>query len=240
MSRFKLGLQLYSVREDMEKDMDATLKKVSEMGYECVEFAGYFGRTADEVKAMCEKYGLEPISVHQKHNVFLEDSENSVKFLKDLGVKYCAIPWISPDDWENKYDSLIDEIKKTGRLLKENGIQLMYHNHDFELCVKHNGDYVLNTIYKDVDRELLLPEFDVCWITYGGADPVEYIKEFKDCEKILHLKDFECKKLGAGPVYDLIDEKGRGGAARDKESDGFEFRATGCGRVDICEYVRRS
>ena len=82
MSRFKLGLQLYSVRDEMEKDMDTTLKKVAEMGYECVEFAGYFGHSAEEVKAMCDKYGLEAVSVHQKHNVFLEDPENSVKYLK--------------------------------------------------------------------------------------------------------------------------------------------------------------
>ena len=78
MGRFKIGLQLYSVRDEMEKDMDATLKAVAEMGYDCVEFAGYFDHSAEDVKAMCDKYGLEIVSVHQTYGVFLNDTENSV------------------------------------------------------------------------------------------------------------------------------------------------------------------
>ena len=70
MKKFKIGLQLYSVRDDMEKDMDLTLKQVKEMGYDCVEFAGYFGKSAEEVKAILDKYGLEAVSVHQRHEVF--------------------------------------------------------------------------------------------------------------------------------------------------------------------------
>lgn len=234
MNRFKLGLQLYSVRDEMEKDMEATLKAVAEMGYECVEFAGYFGKSAEEVKTLCDKYNLTPISVHQTHPVFLEDAETNIAYLKTLGVKYSAIPWVSPDDWENNYDKLIGEIKQVGKILKDNGIQLLYHNHDFEFHVKHGNDCVLNALYKDVPSELLAPELDMCWVHYAGNDPVEYVKKYGDIEEVLHVKDFICKNLAAGPVYALIDEKGNAdGEQRNRESDGFEFRAVGQGRQDI-------
>lgn len=217
----------------MEKDMEGTLKQVADMGYECVEFAGYFGRSAEEVKAMCNKYGLEPISVHQRYSVFLDDTENSVNYLKTLGVKYSAIPWVGPDEWTEKYDSLIEDIKKVGKILKDNGIQLMYHNHDFELTLRRNDKFVLDSIYSDVSSDLLQPELDLGWVHYAGCNPVEYIKKYGDVEEVIHLKDFECKALGAGPVYALIDNSGKTNEKRNKENDGFEYRPVGHGRQDI-------
>lgn len=239
MSRFKFGIQLYSLRDEMAKDMDATLKAVAEMGYDCVEFAGYYDHTAEEVKAMCEKYGLEPVSVHQGHGVFLTDAENSVAYLKTLGVKYSAIPSIAPERWKEEYDVVIDEIKKVGKLLKDNGIQLMYHNHDFELIIKRGDKFVLDTLYEDVPTDLLLPQLDECWVHYAGQDPVAYLKKYGDVEEVLHMKDFECKNLGAGPVYDLIDDSGKvGGDRKDRESDGFEFRPVGYGRQDVAAILK--
>ena len=239
MSRFKFGIQLYSLRDEMAKDMDSTLKAVAQMGYDCVEFAGYFDHTAEEVKAMCEKYGLEAVSVHQAHQVFLDNPDESVAYLKTLGVKYCAIPHVSPERWKNEYDVLIDEIKKVGKLLKDNGIQLMYHNHDFELLIKHGDKFVLDALYEDVSSDLLLPQLDECWVHYAGQDPVAYLKKYGDIEEVLHMKDFECKNLGAGPVYDLIDEKGKvSGDRKDKESDGFEFRPVGYGRQNVAEILK--
>lgn len=233
MSRFKLGIQLFSLRDEMEKDMDATLKKVAEMGYDCVEFAGYFDHTAEDVKAMCDKYGLEPVSTHQRYNVFFDDPVNSINYIKTLGLKYCAIPWVDPELWKTDYDKIIDDIKKVGKLMKDVGIQLLYHNHDFELSIKHNGKFVLDSMYEDVPSDLLCPQLDVCWVHYAGQNPVEYIKKYGDVEEVLHLKDFECKKLAGGPVYGLIDDSGKVGDRRDRESDGFEFRAIGYGRQDI-------
>lgn len=239
MKRFKIGLQLYSVRDDIAKDMEGTLKKIAEMGYDCVEFAGYYNHTAEEVKAMCDKYGLEIPSVHQGHNVFLEDPEASVAYLKTLGVKYCAIPWISADDWNNNFDKLISEIKQVSKLLKDNGIQLLYHNHDFEFYSKHNGEYIFDAIFSEAGTGVIYPELDVCWAHYSGNDPIDYIKKYGDVEDVLHLKDFECKNLAAGPVYALIDDKGESGETKgNQESDGFEFRPTGGGRQNVPEIMK--
>ncbi len=233
MKKFKIGIQLYSVRDEMEKDMEGTIKKIADMGYDCVEFAGYFGHTAEEVRKMCEKCGITPISVHQRNDAFIDDPKGSVDFLKELGVKYCAIPWVDPKRWEEEYDAVVSEIRKTGELFKDSGIKLMYHNHDFELTIKHNGKFVLDSLYEEIPSDLLLPQLDMCWVNYAGQDPIEYIKKYGDVEEVLHVKDFECKNLAAGPVYALIDSKGNDGKRPDREATGFEFRPVGYGRQDF-------
>ena len=116
MSKFKLGLQLYTIRDEMEKDMDACLKKVKEMGYDCVEFAGFFGKSAEEVKAMLDKYGLEAVSSHQ--TVGIKDDEplspeDTVKYLNTLGVKYCAIPWYGKENYVEDFDGTRRSALKT-------------------------------------------------------------------------------------------------------------------------------
>ena len=92
MKKFKVGIQLYSLRDAMEKDMDATLKAVKEMGYDYVEFAGYFDKSAEEVRTLLDKYGLECVSVHQAIGLFEEEGKAAVDYLNTIGAKYCAIP----------------------------------------------------------------------------------------------------------------------------------------------------
>ena len=90
MKNLRVGIQLYSLREAMAQDMDATLRAVAEMGYDCVEFAGFFDKPASEVKALCDKYHLTPISVHQGLAPYLQEdsAKEMVAYLKELGVKY--------------------------------------------------------------------------------------------------------------------------------------------------------
>jgi len=89
MKKFKIGLQLYSIHADVEADMESALRKVKEMGYDCVEFAGYFDKTAEEVKSLLEKYDLEGISAH--HGIDFFDDYGAVDYLKTIGAKYVAI-----------------------------------------------------------------------------------------------------------------------------------------------------
>ena len=230
MKKFKVGLQLYSVRDDMEKDMEATLKQVKEMGYDYVEFAGYFGKTAEEVKALLDKYDLKAISVHQKYDVFLEDEKTNIDFLKTLGVKYCAVPWMEKTKLTDEFTKTINEITQVAKALKANGIQLCYHNHDFEFD-KRDGKFLLDLIYESIPAELLQTEFDTCWVKYSGNDPVEYINKYADRSEILHLKDFVSDKFAAGPVYALIDDKGNDGEAG--HNDSFDYRPLGQGVQDF-------
>lgn len=230
MGRFKLGLQLYTVADKMKEDMEATLKAVSEMGYECVEFAGYFGKTAQEVRALCDKYNLEIISVHQSLDDIVNNPEETLEYVKTLGIKYYTIPWLGGDQWPEQYEELVGKIKKAGAFLKENGIQLLYHNHDFELDVKVGDKFVLDALYSDVSPELLCPELDMCWVHYAACDPIEYVKKYGKVEHLLHMKDFDCLKLKGERVYGLI---GEGGSDGKEDVNTFTFRPVGYGRQDV-------
>jgi len=239
MKKFKLGLQLYSVRDKMEKDLESTLKAVSEMGYECVETAGYFGKTAEEFKTLLDKYNLEAVSVHQTHDVFLENPDKNVAFLKTLGVKYCAIPWMDLKLLKGSadYDETVAGIKKVAVLLKENGIQMLYHNHDFEFN-KYEDKFLLDWLFESVGVDLIKPEIDTCWVKYAGVDPCGYMEKHRGNIDCLHLKDFESDELGAGPVYNLIDSEGKACAPKTKEERKFRYRPLGKGLQNIEEIIK--
>ena len=227
MKQFKVGLQLYSVRNDMEKDFEGTLKAVKDMGYNYVEFAGFFGKSADEVKEILDRLGLTAISVHEGTQNFNEKGQEAIDYLKAIGVKYCAIPWYNKDDMENKWDEMIADFKNYSKALKDAGIKLLYHNHDFEFK-KINGEYMMDRLYKELDSSVLDPEFDTCWVHYAGENPCEYIEKYAGRVEVIHLKDFVCKNLGGGPVYALIDKDGNE-IKGTKEDNGFEFRPVGSG-----------
>ena len=241
MKKFKIGLQLFSVRDDMEKDMDATLKAVAEMGYDCVEFAGYYGHSSDEVKAMLDKYGLEAVSVHQTYEPFLEDGENMVEFLKTIGVKYSAIPWLGLEYHKGGEKYAYDTIKEVAELLSKNGICMLYHNHDFEFT-RVDDKFILDWVYETIPENLLKTEIDTCWVRYAGYDPSEYIRKYSGRAPLVHLKDFVCTKKPVAPVYDLIDGKGNvskmENRASDRDDSGFMFKPVGMGCQDFPAIIK--
>lgn len=240
MKKFKIGLQLYSIREDMEKDMDSALRQVKEMGYDCVEFAGYFGHSAEEVKAILDKYGLECVSVHQAPQLFVDEGQKAVDYIKTLGVKYAAVPWYEKDKLAGspEWDNTVKMFTEVAELLKKNGIKMMYHNHDFEFN-KVDGKFILDWIYDTIPQDLIEPEVDTCWVHYAGYNPAEYLLKYSGRINIVHLKDFTCKNLGGGPVYALIDEDGNEKKGS-KEDNGFEFRPVGHGIQDIPSIIEAS
>ena len=240
MKKFKIGLQLYSIREDMEKDMDSALRQVKEMGYDCVEFAGYFGNSAEEVKAILDKYGLECVSVHQAPQLFVDEGQKAVDYIKTLGVKYAAVPWYEKDKLAGspEWDNTVKMFTEVAELLKKNGIKMMYHNHDFEFN-KVDGKFILDWIYDTIPQDLIEPEVDTCWVHYAGYNPAEYLLKYSGRINIVHLKDFACKNLGGGPVYALIDEDGNEKKGS-KEDNGFEFRPVGHGIQDIPSIIEAS
>ena len=221
---FKIALQLYSVRDDMASDFEGTVKKVKELGYDGVEFAGLYGKTAEEVKEICEKYQIIPISAHVP---FIDMIENP-QLLKDyaeIGCKYVVIPYITEEyqPGTEKFPEVISGAKMLGKKAKELGMKLGYHNHDFEFR-KIDGEYALDILYKEVSADLLDTELDTCWVNVGGEDPVKYIEKYNGRVNILHLKDFSGGK--SENMYALI------GIDDDKKKDikgNFEFRPLGKG-----------
>ena len=189
----KVGLQLYSVREAMQENMDKALEKVKEVGYDYVEFAGFFDKTADEVNALLEKHGLKAISVHQGISVL--SSEGNYEYLKKIGVKYAAVPYIGGDGLKGgeQFDENVRNMKKISDELKNYGIRLMYHNHAHEFKTVE-GKYLNDWLIEGVGEDKISPELDVCWSTYGGAETDEYILKYSGNIPVLHMKDFIYKE----------------------------------------------
>lgn len=234
MKKFKVGIQLYGVKHAMTADFEGTLKAVADMGYEYVEFAGYYGKTKEEIKALLDKYGLKCISVHQGLDFYNENPKEKMDFLKHFGVKYSVIPWYNKSELaggENWYKTA-EKFRAAAKMLYENGMLLGYHNHDFEF-EKHNGKYLHDYICEAIPEEMFEPQFDTCWVHYAGIDPVTKLREFAGRVTVVHLKDFVCKNLGAGPVYALIDKDGNAKGGGDRAASGFEYRPLGHGLQDV-------
>lgn len=221
---FPIALQLYSVRDDMANDFYGTLRKVKEIGYDGVEFAGLFDKTAAEIKKMCEEIGLTPISAHVP---FLDMINNPaiLETYKEIGCKFVAIPYLTEEyrPGSDKFNEVIKGAEMLGKKAKELGMTLCYHNHDFEFD-KIDGKYALDVLYDSVPADILETELDTCWVNVGGENPVDYILKYSGRANILHLKDFVgCKSEN---MYALIgiDE------GEEKDTDGkFEFRPVGSG-----------
>lgn len=235
MKKFKLGLQLYGVRDTMKEDFYGTLKAVRDMGYEYVEFAGYYGKTASEIKATLDELGLKCISVHQGLDFYNDDPDAAAEFLRSFGVKYSVIPWYDrskladTDEWQ----ATVERFTEVAKLLAKHGMTLGYHNHEFEFD-QLDGKYLYDLIFEQVEG--IVPEIDTCWVHYAGLDPAAKIKEYKGKVEIVHLKDFVCKRLAGGPAYDLIDADGKP-MKTTREDNEFEFRPVGQGRQDMAKIL---
>ena len=236
MKKFKVGLQLYGVRGSMAEDFEGTLRAVRDMGYEYVEFAGYYGKSAEEIKALLDELGLKCVSVHQKTDIFETDPKGAVEFLKTLGVKHSVIPWYEASklagtpEWENT----VSVFKKCSSILAAEGIKLGYHNHDFEFDKYENKylfDYIMEALGDGIE-----PELDTCWVHYAGLNPAEKLKTLNGKATVVHLKDFDCKRLAGGPTYDLIDANGNP-IKTSREDNEFEFRPLGMGRQNFAEIL---
>ncbi len=221
---FPIAIQLYSVRDDMAADFEGTLKKVKALGYDGVEFAGLFGKSAAEIKKMCEEIGLVPISAHVPF-VDMMANPDLLDVYAEIGCKYVVIPYLTEEyrPGNDKFNEVIEGAKVLGAKANSLGMKLCYHNHDFEF-VKVDGEYALDILYKEVPADLLHTEIDTCWVNVGGENPAEYVRKYTGRAEIVHLKDFVGSK--SENMYALIgiDENEK------KDTQGkFEFRPVGSG-----------
>lgn len=225
----KLALQLFSVRDDMDKDFLGTLKAVKAMGYEGGELAGLYGRTASEVKQAFEEAGLTPISAHVAYQDLMVNIEDVVKTYYEIGCKYIAIPYLTEDYryGSEKYNDVVKNIAIIGETCKKYGIVLLYHNHDFEFAKTEEGVYVLDKLYRDVPADLLQTEIDTCWVNVAGENPSDYVRKYTGRAPVVHLKDFVGSK--SENMYKLIGIE----SEEAESSSAFEFRPLGYGKQDV-------
>ena len=226
-----VALQLYSVRGDLEADFLGTLCKVSEIGYDGVEFAGLFGYEPAQIKHWCDSLGLVPISAHVPLADMLADIDKVIADYKAIGCEYIAVPYVTEERRPNGelFMQMVEEIRAIGQKVKDAGLVLLYHNHDFEFRKLENGQCGLDYLYENIPADLLQTELDQCWVKYAGQDPVAYLQKYTGRSPVVHLKDYFVEGEQVGDPYALIglneDEK--------KSNSAFEFRPLGCGVQNI-------
>ena len=228
----KTGVQLYSVRTNLAEDFEATLKAVSEMGYDGVEFAGLLGNDPQKIAELCKKYNLEPISAHVPFEQLNDDTEQVMKDYATIGCKFIVIPYLQPElrPGTEGFNTVLDNAERIGKAAKENGMTLLYHNHDFEFQ-KIGDEYALDYLYRTVSAEFLQTEIDTCWVNVAGVEPADYVRSYTGRAPIVHLKDFYKKEgAAAGKMYKLI---GLDDNEEADENETFSFRPLGMGMQNV-------
>ena len=223
-----VAVQLFSVRDDAKADMRDTLVKVKALGYDGVEFAGLHGNAPEQIKAMCEEIGLVPLSAHVPYVNLVEDAEGVLSQYATIGCQFVVVPYLTEEyrPGTDKFPEVIENIKMIGKVAKELGMQLLYHNHDFEF-MKLDGKYALDILYDEVPAEYLQTELDTCWVNVGGENPPAYIKKYSGRAPVVHLKDFVGEK--SEDMYELIGIEKKAPT----RPSGFEFRPVGSGVQDF-------
>ncbi len=232
-----VGLQLYTIRNEMEKDFKGTLEKVKELGYEGVEFAGLFGKKGTEVRKMLDELSLKAVSAHVPLDELLEDPDKTLQTYKDIGLEYIAIPYLPEEarPQAGNFDTTLKNISFICEKAKEYGMTMLYHNHNFEFDII-DGEYYLDTIYKFISKDLLQTQIDTCWVNVAGVNPSEYLMKYQDRAPIVHLKDFVMKGRGKKEnLYELIGSDSSVGKDEneDKDEEDFAFRPVGYGVQDF-------
>lgn len=239
--KLPVGVQLYSVRTDLEKDFYGTLKAVREMGYAGVEFYGeYYGNTPTQIKQWCTELGLIPFSNHVPFQQMIDDVDKVIEDNLILGVQYLVFPYMDeasrPGVDPVQFKETVAKIGEIGEKVHAAGFQLLYHNHDFEFVTLEDGTVGYDYIFSSNGRVKVQNEPDVCWANYAGFDPVEVLGKYAGNIPVVHLKDYYIEgKLSSAP-YALI------GITTDNamKDDGgwFEYRPVGMGQVDIPAVIK--
>ncbi len=194
----KIGLQLWSVKGLCAEDFADALKKVSDIGYDGVEFAGFYDMPSEDLKKILDDLGLDACSSHTRINLLKDSFDEVIEYNRVIGNEYIICPYL-PDDMRGS----ADEWKRTaelfnewGRKCRDNGMKFGYHNHAFEF-EKVDGKYGYDILGENTDPGLVLFEIDTYWVEYAGLKSIDFMKKYNDRLDLLHireLKSFEEKK----------------------------------------------
>ena len=229
MKTLPVALQIYTVRDEAERDFAKTMRAVHEMGYDYVEPAGLYGIPAPEYRRILEENGLKAICAHVPIVELISDLDRTLVDYREIGCEYLAIPYL-PEEMRPGtpgFAETLHQIERIARASAALGMPLLYHNHDFEFVQMEDGSFGLDYLYRVIPAELLQTELDVCWVKVAGQDPVSYIRRYAGRSPIVHLKDFVGEK--SENMYELIGMEKKPSAA----PQSFAFRPVGQGVQDF-------
>jgi sugar phosphate isomerase/epimerase len=188
----RIGLQLYTVREQMQQDFEGSLAKVAAVGYQEVEFAGYFGCTPEQVRSLVDRHRLVPVSAHIPLAQIRTNWEEVLEAACIIGHDYVVCPWVDEaerrtlDDWKRHAELF----NRAGEASQRHAIHFAYHNHDFEFD-PIQGKLPYDLLLAETDPKLVKFEMDLYWITKGRQDPLAYFARHPGRFPMVHVKDMD-------------------------------------------------
>lgn len=197
-----LGIQLWTVKEDAEKDLEGTLKAVYAAGFREIEFAGFYGKSAAEIGKLLKGIGFSLVSMHAGAGEIDKNGAQILADAKTLGLRYivCSSPGVSPEKdklpWEEKMKSVdltdwkwnADLFNKFGAQVSAAGMSFGYHNHSAEFK-KFDGKTAFDYLFENTDAKHVKIELDIGWVAVAQQDPVAILNKYKDRVIALHVKD---------------------------------------------------
>ncbi len=235
----RYGIQMYSLRDITETDLYGALKAVAKLGYKDVEYAGFFGHSAETVRAWQDELGLSCPSTHTGADAFLNDFKGTVAYHKTIGCDRLIIPGHNLSTRE-RLDEFIDICNEYQPKLKAEGITLAYHNHSGEFIPTGYGAIIHEELQKRTRMDF---QIDTYWAFNAGVDPVALLEKLSDRVHTIHVKDGvrggEGKPLGAGeaPVARVVETAKRFGMGLVVESE--TLQPDGVTEARLCiEYLR--
>lgn len=201
------GLQLYSINDYTADDMEYAFGRIQEFYYKFVEFAGFFGKSSEEIKALLEKYNFGVIGAHVPVKEIIADFDAVVKYHKEIGNTNIVIPAYEIYNKELVYE-LRDFINEYQPKFEAEGMKLYFHNHDKDFKENKDGVVPFEVLWNETN---VLFEVDTFWVFFAGLDPVKFMEEHKERIGLVHIKDGLMdrtpKSLGEGvaPVRACVD-----------------------------------
>jgi sugar phosphate isomerase/epimerase len=193
----QIGLQLYTIRDAMQRDSVEAIRRIADIGYAYVEGAGYsdgqlYGRSPRSFKAILDEYELTMPSGHIDWKFMKNDPERVAATCREVGQKYVVLPyWPEEKRTAEGYAELVSILNTAGEVCSNYGLQLAYHNHDFEFTKLVAGRRPMDMLLQEVDADLVQFELDLYWITRAGRDYQKYFREQAGRFPLWHVKDMD-------------------------------------------------
>ena len=184
-----VGLQLYTLRNELAADFDGTLARVAELGFKEMEFAGYYGRDAGQIRSALDANGLTSPAAHIQWAAVRDNLQAEIERAVGIGQRYIVIPYLQENERSlDHYKRLIETLNTAGEACRDAGIKIGYHNHNFEFDTV-DGVVPYDMLLQQTDPALVDMELDLFWIAYAGVDPMPYIEQHAGRFSMLHVKD---------------------------------------------------
>jgi sugar phosphate isomerase/epimerase len=189
----QIGVQLYTVRDLLDKDFEGTLKRVADIGYKNFEFAGYYNRTPEQIRGIIDRLGVGSPSAHIGANLMRADAAKEIRSAKTIGQSYITLPSypFPRDGGAAGFKAGAAEFNKWGAMCKDAGIKLAYHNHNAEFAKVDGTTTGMDILLGETDPSLVDFELDLYWAVFADQDPVALFAKYPGRFAMWHVKDMQ-------------------------------------------------